>query len=257
METDQKKDTIKVLDKALIILDTLRNSDKPMGVNEISKKCKINVTTTFRILKTMKSHGWVYQDENDKYIIGYKIAIVTEKNNFYLALKEMAYFTMVGLTNVEAQVMNLCVREYNKILILEQSRTEKLVDYVPPRGSTLPIYASASGKVLLSEVSQPLLDEIIKTIEFKQLARNTITGKKSFLDELKEVRQKGYALDINESDEIGSCIAVPMRDKDGEIIASLTFSGFIGGIPKNDIEYYFEVLKKASKEIMEKLYNNK
>lgn len=242
-------ENIKVLEKALIILDIIKESGRPLGVNEISKQCSINLTTAFRVLKTLKSRGWVYQDENDKYIIGPKVSFVTEKDNFYLALKEIAYYTMARLTAMVSQAMNLMIRENEKCYILQQTRTEKIVDYVPPKGTTLPIYASAGGKVLMAELSDFIREQILNKTELKPLTKYTITRRVDLLEELEKIRQMGYAVDAQESQEGGFCIAVPVRSKDGEIIAALSFSGFIGNMSGNDINYYYKILEKASVEI--------
>ena len=247
-------ETVKVLEKAITILDTVKDSSEPLGVNEISRQCGVNLTTTFRILKTLKSRGWLYQNVDDKYIIGQKVSYVTEKNNFYIALKEIAYYTMTRLSSMVSQAMNLIVRENDKCFILQQSRTEKIVDYVPPIVTILPVYASAGGKVLLSELPKVILDAILDRLDFKPFTRYTIIRRSEFLDELEKCRQLGYALDARESQEEGFCIAAPVRGKDGEVIAALSFSGIIGGIRDSEITYYEQLLKKAAIEISDNLF---
>ncbi|HEX2950069.1 MAG TPA: IclR family transcriptional regulator [Armatimonadota bacterium] len=251
---EKTKESVRALEKALTIMDVIKESNRPLGVNEISKQCSINVTTTFRILKTLKSRGWVHQDENDKYIIGHKVSFVTDKNNFYLSLKEIAYYTMTRLSAMVLQAMNLIIRDNEKCLILQQSRTDKIVDYVPPIGTVLPIYASAGGKILLSELPDFLREEILNITELKPLTKYTITRRGDLLEELVKVKQLGYAVDARESQEEGFCIAVPVRSKDGEIIAALSFSGFIGKMSENEINYYLQILIKASAEITENLF---
>ena len=249
-------ENVKVLDKALTILDMLKEADRPVGVNEISKHCFVNPTTSFRILKTLKNKGWVYQDENDKYTIGHKISFVTDKNNFYIALKEIAYYTMSRLSSAESEAMNLIVRDNEKCLILQQSRTEKIIDYIPPAGTFLPVYACAGGKILLSELPELILGEILDKTEFKAFTKHTIVRRTAFLEELEKVKHLGYAVDAHETQEEGFCIAVPVRSKENEIIAALSFSGFIGKISEGEINYYYQLLKKASAEITGKLYSD-
>ena len=58
---------VKALEKALCVLDAVRDADSPLGVNEIAKICGMSAATVYRMLRTMRSHGWVYQDENEKY----------------------------------------------------------------------------------------------------------------------------------------------------------------------------------------------
>ena len=236
-----------------MVLDLIRSSASPIGVNDISRQCGLNVTTVFRILKTFQSSGWVYQDHEDKYRIGPKISFVNETNNFYAALSETAYYTMISLSAKTSQAMNLVIRIHNQCCILQQSRTAKIVDYVPPIGTYLPLYASATGKVLLSELPDALLNLILNSLEFKPLTAHTITDRNALVEELSACRENGYALDARESQEDGFCIAVPVRCS-GSIVAALSFSGIIGRIHEDKINEYRQLLVKASSEIEKNLF---
>lgn len=246
---------IKAVENTIKILDLILAADQPLGVNEISRQSSISLTTAFRILKTLKCSGWVFQDKEDHYLIGHKISFVTEKNNFYIALKEVAYYTMTRLSEQTSQAMNLVVRDNNACYIIQQTRTRKIVDYVPPVGTQLPIYASACGKVLLSELPEPLIKDIMNSVDIQQLTQHTILDREQILEVLAKCRRDGYALDARESMEHAYCIAVPIRFGDGEIIAALSCSGIIGSTIDNEkIQYYFSLLKEAASEISEKLY---
>ena len=245
---------VKVLERALTILDLLRDETYPLGVNEIAKRCGISPATTFRLLKTLLNYGWVYQNTDEKYTLGYKITAVTEKKSFLLMLKEVSYLIMIKLSEAEHEAMNLVVRELDHCYILGQSRTEKIVDYVPPVGTVLPFHASACGKILLSELEEPLRSSLLDTIDFRRMTDKTITDRTVFLDELEKIRKQGYALDTHESQNEGFCIAVPIRSDDGEIIAALSFSGFIGYKSEIEVDYYVRLLKDAANKIREKLF---
>ena len=245
---------VKVLERALTILDLLRDEGIPLGVNEIAKRCGISPATTFRLLKTLLNYGWIYQNNEEKYSLGYKITAVTEKKSFLLMLKEVSYYIMTRLSETEHEAMNLVVRELDRCYILGQSRTEKIVDYVPPIGTVLPFHASACGKMLLSELEEPLLGSLLDAIDFRRMTEKTITDRGIFLEELEKIRNQGYALDTHESQNEGFCIAAPIRSDDREIIAALSFSGFIGYKSEIGVDYYVRLLQAASREITEKLF---
>ena len=85
--------------------------------------------------------------------------------------------------------------------------------------------------------------------------------------ELAAVRERGFALDAHESQEEGFCIAVPVRAAkgaargggrgagEGEIIAALSFSGFIGQKTVGEIDHYVKLLHGASAEITARLFD--
>ncbi len=250
----QNTETIKMVDRALNVLDTLRISPIPIGVNDIAKQCSLSPSTAFRILKTLETNGWIYQCNDDRYITGQKLSFMTEKNNLYLALKEVAALTMNKYTQKYDRAMNLIVREIDNCYILQQSRTKNLVDYVPPVNSILPFYACAGGKILLSELPIILASHIIESCTMVPLTPYTITDPDKFWQELRAIAKQKYALDHMESSENGSCISVAVRDHEGTIIAALSFSGFIGIQDTDDLLEYVPVLKEAASEISRNLF---
>lgn len=250
----QTTETIKMVERALDVLDLLRSRRERVGVNEIAKACGLNPSTTFRILKTLEKSGWVFQFSDGRYSVGQKISFVTEKNNMYLALRDVAKFVMDDCTAEHGQAMNLMVREGIDCTILQQSRTNSIIDYVPPLFSNLPFYACAGGKILLSELPMNLVDQIINSCEMKPLTKYTITDPEEFWQALRSAAVQGYAFDNKESAENGSCIAVPIRDSEGTIIAALSFSGFVGIEDPQELLKYLPALRAASEKISQSLY---
>ena len=244
----------KVIDKAVIMLDIIIASKEALGVNELARLCNFNVTTAFRILQMLCEKGWIYKNNEDRYLIGYKLSNIGIRQNLYQALSEVAYYTMKRLSKQVFQAMNLVIRENNNCYILQQARTERIVDYVPPIGTMIPIYASACGKVLLANTPDTIKDLILASLDMQPLTKHTLVRQDDLLKELDECRKNGFALDRHESQEGGFCIAVPIFSDIGEVIAALSFSGIIGKVAQEEIERYCTVLKEASEEISKNLF---
>jgi DNA-binding IclR family transcriptional regulator len=251
---EQNIETIKMVDRALQVLESLRFEREGIGVNAIAKQCGINPSTAFRILKTLETNGWVFQFKDGRYIAGEKLSFTLGRDNLFLALKEVASITMDRFTAQNNQAMNLIVREGAHCYIIQQSRTKNLVDYIPPLYSDLPFYACAGGKMLLAELPINLADRIIRSCELVPLTRHTITDVEQFWQELRNVAKQGYALDHKESADNGSCIAVAVRDSTGTAVAALSFSGFIGIQDKNELIKFLPALNEASAEISKNLF---
>lgn len=252
----QNVETIKMVENAMHVLDLLRASKEPIGVNAIAKTCALTPSTTYRILKTLEMTGWVYQfNDDDRYIAGEKISFITSKNNFYMALRDSAKFIMEETTAKVGLAMNLMVRNGYECEILEQSLTKSIINYVPPIHAVLPYYACGCGKVLLSELPEDTLSHIFTACKMQALTPFTITDPEKYRSALTEVRKNGYAIDFQESSIDGSCIAVPVRDKENTIIAALSFSGLIGVQDPNRLLKYIPALQDASNAITKSLYN--
>ena len=121
----KEQGTVQALERGLKILELLMQEKRPMGVNEIAKCQGITPSAAYRILKTLEANGWSFQMSDDKYIPGEKLSYVTEKNNFHLALAEVAYPVMQELTAREILPMNLVVRQDRRFFILQQTRTNR------------------------------------------------------------------------------------------------------------------------------------
>lgn len=255
LEGSGSNETIQVLDRALMILEIFRKGQNQYGVTEIAKRLKMNPSTTFRILQTLRNNGWIHQTNDGRYISGTKLSSQLEKSNFYLALRDVSQTIMDLGTAKYKQAMNLIIRDGTKCHILQQSRTTNLVDYVPPLYSELPFYASAGGKILFCELPKALLKQMIDSTELVSFTKHTITNPVMFMKELEQVASDGYAFDNHESAENGSCISVPVRDMENNIIAALSFSGFIGIRDTKDLLAYLPALQDASREITQQLFS--
>ena len=253
-KTGEKSETIKMVENAMTVLDLLKNSRESLGINAIAKICELTPSTTHRIVKTLEMTGWVYQLSDDSYVAGQKLSFVTSKNNFYLALRDAAKTVMEKYTAHYGMAMNLIVRDGIRCEIIEQSLTKSIINYVPPIHSVLPFYACGGGKILLCELPDRMITDILSNNTLEALTPFTITDPEEYRKILKQTAKDGYAVDFQESSINGSCIAVPIRDKEGTIIASLSFSGLIGISDPEKLLKYVPVLKLASQEITDNLF---
>jgi len=251
---DANEYKIKVIDKMFKIIDVVEQEKKPLGVNEIARKASLNAATTFRILRTLMDGGWIYQDQEEKYSPGYKLSTVFDMASFYFILKDVAYCVMRRLTDQEGEVLNLIIRQNETGVLLQQTRTMRFAEYLIQINSTLPLYATACGKVLLSELPEDLVRMLAGVITFEPYTKSTITTPDELLRVLAQTRERGYATDRGESIQGTSCIAVPVRSPSNEIIASLSFSGLLGELTDERELHYFSLLQAAAREISDRMF---
>ena len=119
----------------------------------------------------------------------------------------------------------------------------------------LPIYACAGGKIFLSELPIAQTEEILQSCHLTALTPYTITDIQEFWNELRATAKRGYAYDYQESTVGASCIAVPVRDNENTVIASLSFSGIINVDDVTELDRFLPALKEASSRITSILYS--
>ncbi|HAJ32699.1 MAG TPA: IclR family transcriptional regulator [Candidatus Atribacteria bacterium] len=250
---------IKVLDKSLSVLELLLQKGSSMNMTEISEKLGFYPSTTHRILDTLKHWGYVEQDPNtQRYQLGLKLLELGMAKLHQMDLVREAAPYLKELVKQCNEIVHLGVLEEGEVLYLakeESSQTIRMISYV---GKRAPLHCTALGKVLLTYLSAEERKKILGEKELPRLTENTITDKRELEKELSKVREQGFALDREENEKDVRCIAAPIRNYQGKVIAAISISSPIFRINKNIQNNLNEALLETSKKISKRLgYNGK
>lgn len=254
MVKDKPAYPIKVLDKSLFVLETLLQHGSAMSMTEISKKLKIYHSTIHRILDTLKYRGYVEQNLTDqKYQLGLKVLELGMAKLHQMDLAREASPYLKELVNKCNETVHLGVLEEEEVLYLakeESSHTIRMCSYV---GKRAPVHCTALGKVLLAYLPEGERKKILGKREIPRLTEKTITDKEELEKELNKVKKQGFALDRGENEKDVRCIAAPIRNYQGEVIAALSISSpaYRTNIyQQNHLkEALIEITKKISKRL--------
>jgi len=116
-------------------------------------------------------------------------------------------------------------------------------------GSQAPMHCTGVGKVILSEFPESRIDEMIRLKGLTRYTSNTLVTKEMLLNELQLIRKRGYGYD-NEECELGArCIAFPLRDYSGKIIAALSVTGPLGRMTDDFINSCFRTILETVQDI--------
>lgn len=218
---------IKVLTKAFSVLELLLKQKTPMSLTDISEELGFYPSTIHRILDTLKFGGYVEQNPiTQKYQLGLKLLeLGMAKLNQIDLVKEAASY-IKELAEKSNETVHLGVLEDASVLYLakeESSRTVsvRMVSYI---GKRAPLYCTGLGKVLLAHLPLKERHKILELIELSKLTKNTITDKKKLAEELTRVEKGGFALDREENEKDVCCIAAPVRNYQGKVIAAVSIS---------------------------------
>jgi len=249
---------IKVLNKSLSILEILLQHDSVMNMTEISERLGLYPSTTHRILDTLKYWGYVEQDPNtQKYQLGLKLLELGMAKLHQMDLAREATPYLKELVKQCNETVHLGVLEEGEVLYLakeESSQTIRMISYV---GKRAPLHCTALGKVLLAYMSEKERKKILEDKGLPRLTEKTITDEKELEKELSKVREHGFALDREENEKDVRCIAAPIRNYRGGVIAALSISSPVFRIDKNAQNNLKKALIETSKKISKRLgYNS-
>jgi DNA-binding IclR family transcriptional regulator len=245
---------IKVLTKTFAILDVLLEHKTPMTMSEISEKLKFYPSTVHRILDTLKYGGYVEQNpDNQKYQLGLKLLELGMAKIHQIDLVKEAKPFLKELAKKCNETVHLAILEDTNVLYLakeESSQTIRMISYVGRRG---PLHCTALGKVLLAFLPLEERGELLDRLELFRLTENTITDRVQLETELNTIIEKGFAMDREENEKDVRCLAAPVKNYKGRVIAAVSISSPAYRVNKENQNHLKEYLITACQKISSRL----
>jgi len=245
---------IKVLTKTFAVLEILLEHRSPMSMSEISEKLGFYPSTVHRILDTLKYGGYVEQNSTtQKYQLGLKLLELGMGKLHQIDLVKEAKPFLRDLAKKCNETVHLGIFEDTNVLYLakeESSQTIRMISYV---GRRAPLHCTALGKVLLAFLPSTERNDILARIELSKLTDKTIIDKKQLEIELNKIEQKGMGWDREENEKDVRCIAAPIRDYQGRVIAAVSVSSPAYRVNKENQDHLQEELITTCQKISSRL----
>lgn len=210
--------------RALTILESLTRSDHELGVSEISRVTGLAVGTVHRLLATLAYHGYVWQNTySRKYAPGIKLLSVAAAAHERIGAISRPFLTR--LMQASNETANLAILEGNANLYIEQVPPPRMLRIFTEPGNRVPLHTAGTGKVLLAYQVPQVIETIIEGTGLPRATSATITKRSVLMQVLEQLRNQGYAIDMEEQEEGVCCLAAPVFTPDGQILAAMSISG--------------------------------
>lgn len=225
-KTERSRYRVQVLERALDILEVLGGEGSEWMLAELSKRLGVHKSTLHRLLMVLEERRFVEKSpKNGKYRLGLKLFELGSKAVAQLDLREQARPCLEHLVFQTGETAHLCVLDEGEVLYLEKVEAPRTMRVPSIVGRRYPAHCGSAGKALLAFLPENELDEIIKRHGLRAFTRNTITTPAQLKEELRLVRERGYAVDNEEFEEGLRCIGAPVRDYSGKVVASISIAG--------------------------------
>ena len=218
------------VDYALRIIEFFSKTQKEIGIADICNSLKINKNAASRVLESLLEYNWIYLSDRvrKKYRFTMKPFSIVSKCTPQYALAEIAKNELFKLNAKLGDAVYLGIRNNNNVVYLLHFDSTKEVRINGRVGGEYPLKTSAPGKILLA------------------YGEDT----DNFNDEAEEIKKQGYAIDNEEFAKGIICIACPVYDSSGDVVASVGISSLtiyddIGSLVKDKLP----LLKKSARNI--------
>ena len=231
------------VERVFTLLELLGAGDESLGISELARRSELPVGTVHRLLATLNQLGYVEQDlETRKYALGIRFLHLRGAVAKRLKLGEQAMPIMKALMRRVNETVHLAVLSEGEIVYIDRIegfQTQNMYTQIGKRG---PAHCTALGKTLLAYLPEAAVDQVIATRGLTGYTFRTLTTAAALKQDLSLIRQRGYAVDDLESDISVRCLAAPIRDYGGRVVAALSISGPASHIrPERDAELVKEV----------------
>ncbi|KGQ38151.1 DNA-binding transcriptional regulator KdgR [Gallibacterium genomosp. 1] len=253
MKKENAPEAVASVMKVFSILEIL-SEQKDIGITELSQKLMMSKSTTYRFLQTMKTLGYVYQeDDSDKYGLSLKLFELSARSLEYVDLISFADKEMQYIAEQTGEALHLGILEGHEIVYMHKIDSKYNLRMQSRIGRRNPLYSTAIGKILLSGVSDDEVRTILADVDMVQSTKNTVDNVEKLIPELHSVRENHYAEDNEEQEEGLICIAAPIYNRLGQIIAGISISLPTIRFKEKDRPYLVNLLQQAGKHISERL----
>lgn len=217
--------SIQSVDRSLLILETVGKSPSPVSLAQLTNVLTIDRSSVFRLANTLKRRGFLaYGPAGRDYVLGSSVWRLSRQYDWDGMLATVAHEHLQMLARMTGETTNLTVREGATVLFIDHVATNHVVAISGQTGEIAPLYCTAHGKALLADFDDEALRKLLGNKPLKRYTKNTLKSITQLARACAEVRTRGFAIDHAEFIEDVCCVAAPIRDRKGAILASIGMS---------------------------------
>lgn len=207
------------------LLDVLSYYHDPVSLKQLALETGLHPSTAHRILGAMTASGFVERVDPGTYQLGIRLLELGNLVKSRINIRDSAMPLMQRLHREIGESVNLGVRQGDEIVYVERTSSGRSsVRVVHLVGARAPLHVTAVGKLFLVEDGPQKVREYAKRTGLPGLTPTSLTTLPTLERELERVRRHGVAFDNEEIEQGLRCIAAPIRDDVGELVAGLSVS---------------------------------
>lgn len=231
--TDQKGEaasdgrTMNGLERALdVLLLFARTSSRTLGVSEISRELGLSKAVVHRILTTLCSRHLVMVDETTRrYVLGPASLALGQAFLDRLDLRDLAREPLRRLSELTNETSTLSIRVRNSRIYIDQVTPHRDVKMEVLIGEPFPLHAGSSSKAILAFMEPAERDAYLDSDHLAPLTDHTIVDANYLRDELRLIRERGYAVSFGERQAGAASVAAPVLNHESRPVAAMSVCG--------------------------------
>jgi DNA-binding IclR family transcriptional regulator len=247
MKTESKR--VPALDKCFAILGLLADSSEPLGISNIARELALNKSTVFNTVHTLVDLKVLEFSRDNKLLFGTQLYLLGQAAGKKGELIRTVHPYLEQAAKESRFSAFLGIRQGLKAVIVDKVDAPVDMKVSSEIGMRLPLLAGASGKALLSQLSEHELRKIIDENELKRFTPNSCVDKDKFAEAIIRVREEGIAYDWGEYIEGIVALAVPINTYRKNLQAAIWTVGLGPHGSNGEIPKLANILRKIAGEL--------
>lgn len=246
----ENKNPIQVADRLFLVMEILAETG-PVTLAELCSHLDLNKSTVHRLLSSLIYMEYVKQDsETGKYALSFKLLNLSNKLLSHIDILDTVRPCLRKLSAEIGETVHFVQLDgLDAVYICKEESQQNSIRMVSKVGSRIPLYCSGVGKAMMADMDSTRIQTIWYDSDIKKLTPHTIIDYTQFLEKIKEVSTKGYALDDEENQLGVRCIAVSIPDYKGRTKYAFSVSAPIGRMSDERIEELAKIVLEVKEEI--------
>ncbi|WHY68121.1 IclR family transcriptional regulator [Neobacillus sp. SuZ13] len=241
---------IQSVERAADILELFLVTKPELSIKEISEHLNLSKSTVHGIIKTLEHRGYLQQNPEDlKYKPGIKLFELGNYVGKNLDIAKVAKPIIRKLVDELNETVHLVSLQRDEIIYIEKVEGQSALTIYSHIGKRAPFHSTGVGKSILAHLNENEVNRILSSITLESFTKHTMTNIEEIKEQLHGIREQGYAVD-DEEIELGlKCIAAPIFNHQGNVIASISCAAPKMRLDENKLPQVIAGITRAAAEI--------
>ncbi|MFY0596771.1 MAG: IclR family transcriptional regulator [Cognatishimia sp.] len=241
--------------RLLLVLEAMAKAGVPVTPTEVNQTLGLPKPTIHRLFATLETEGFIQREIDGRgYSPGLRLRHMSTGIISSLRIRTARVAVLSKLADEIGETCNIALPDRDAMIYLDRVETKWPLRIQLPIGSRVPFYCTASGKMYLSSLDNRHLKNYATATAMEARTKATITRPETLIEEIRNVREVGYALDRCEFMEGMTAVAVPVFEGNGRLVSTLSVHAPEQRFPLPRAVECVDLLKDCAKQLSDLLH---
>ncbi len=240
--------------RLLLVLEEMAKAGVPVTPTEVNESLGLPKPTIHRLFNTLEQEGFIQREMDGRgYSPGRRSRLMSTGILSSLRIRTARVAILAKLAEDIGETANIALPDRDAMIYLDRVETHWPLRIQLPIGTQVPFYCTASGKLYLSSLDRRHLKNYAQSAQLEPRTERTIVNPTQLIDEISEIKRRGYSVDNEEFMESMIAVAVPILDRHQRLVSTLSFHGPVQRLSIEAAIAHVPRLHTAAKQLSELL----